>query len=190
LARFYAIDVVVEQGEIASPWVRANCGVRSAAWLLQNAHDYDRVLYHFGNSRYHQHMFELLARVPGVVVLHDFYLGDVCNYLEEHAGYPYAFTRALYQSHGYGALAERFQPGQLLDVVKKYPVNLAVLQLAQGVIVHSRYARNLADTWYGQHFSNDWTVIPLLRTPHVETSRDEARKKLGFKAFWFAVLVF
>jgi len=43
--------------------------------LSPNADRFDRVLYHFWlNSTFHEHMFGLLKVVPGVVVLHDFFL--------------------------------------------------------------------------------------------------------------------
>lgn len=190
LARFYEIDVIVEQAGVSTPWVTEHCGVRTCAWLLENAGHYDRVLYHFGNSRYHQHMFALLAQVPGVVVLHDFYLGDVQNYLQAHAHHPHAFTRALYRSHGYGALAERFRASHVADMVSQYPANLDVLQGAQGVIVHSAYSRHLADVWYGPHFADDWRVIALLRTPNFETDRARARQALGLQSDDFLVCSF
>ncbi len=190
LARFYNIDVIVSQSDLSTPWVIANCGVRTSDWFRQNAQLYDRVVYHFGNSSYHQHMFDLLALAPGTVVLHDFYLGDIHNYLEAYAISPYAFTRALYKSHGYGALAERFQANQIAEVVGKYPVNLEVIQLARGVIVHSQYSRSLADEWYGRQFSNNWKVIPLLRKPNAETTRDQTRTLLGLKPDDFIICSF
>jgi glycosyltransferase involved in cell wall biosynthesis len=190
LARFYDIDVIVSQSDISTPWVIANCGVRSADWLRQNAHLYDRVLYHFGNSGYHRHMFDLLPHVPGTIVLHDFYLGDIHHYLETHAVSPYAHTRALYKSHGYAALAERFRADRIVDVVGKYPVNLEVIQLARAVIVHSQYSRCLANEWYGRQFSNDWKVIPLLRQPNAEADREQARKIVGLKPGDFMICSF
>lgn len=190
LTRFYDIDVIVAQAEITSLWITANCGVRTIDWFLQNAQRYSRVLYHFGNSHFHEKMFDLLARIPGDVVLHDFYLGDVNWYREAHALFPYAWTSALYMSHGYGAVAERFHVGNAVDAVRKYPVNLEVLQQAQGVIVHSEHSRQLANEWYGNQFANDWAVIPLLRVPSSENNRDQARKKLGIKPNDFVVCSF
>ena len=43
-------------------------------WFDRNADRYDPILYHFGNPTYHQHMFGLLERHRGIVVLHDFFL--------------------------------------------------------------------------------------------------------------------
>ena len=81
----------------------ANFPVRDIGWFKQNAYRYDRILYHFGNSHFHGHMFDLLAEYPGVVVLHDFFLSGALHWLEATGGAPGLFRRALYRSHGYPA---------------------------------------------------------------------------------------
>lgn len=190
LARFYDIDVIVAQKKITTPWLVVNCGVQTIDGFLQNAHRYSRVLYHFGNSPYHQYMFDLLVQVPGVVVLHDFYLGDVNYYRESHALLPYAWTCALYNSHGYGALTERFRVENEVDVVRKYPANFEVVQRATGVIVHSEYSRSLAGEWYEKEIAADWKVIPLLRASCTKFDRVEYRTTLGLKPDDFVVCSF
>ena len=190
LADFYDIDVVVDQSELAAPWISEHCGVRTAEWLIQNQAEYDRVLYHFGNSSYHQHMFKLLTLVPGVVVLHDFFLGDVLNYLEEHAINPFALHKALYTSHGYQALFERRNGCKLTSLLERYPANGELPGLARGVIVHSEHSRQLAKSWYAAHSSDNWSVIPLVRSSTTKPSRSKARASLGFKPDDFLVCSF
>lgn len=190
LGRYFDIDVIVDQAEVSTPWITANCSIRTVEWFLENSHRYGRVLYHFGNSPYHQHMFDLLTQVPGVVVLHDFYLGDVQSYRELHAGSPNAWTKELYESHGFGAAAKRFLGNNDVDLIGKYPVNLTVLQQAQGVIVHSNYAQQLATDWYGKDFAADWQVIPLLRKSGIHVDRAQARAVLGLKDDDFVVCSF
>jgi hypothetical protein len=96
LSKYYDIDVIVSQDAIADEWIQENCGVRSVAWFRQNHQDYARVVYHFGNSPFHQHMFDLLSQIPGVVVLHDFFLGDIQFYRESHLKITNVFSNALY----------------------------------------------------------------------------------------------
>jgi glycosyltransferase involved in cell wall biosynthesis len=190
LARFYDIEVVSDQAEITTPWIKANCCVRTVDWFLRNSRRYDRVIYHFGNSAYHEHMFDLLDQVPGVVVLHDFYLADLYHHLERRDDGSHALTRALYVSHGYWAAAERFRARNDAEFVSRYPANLAVLRLAQGVIVHSAHSRQLAQLWYGDQFAADWSTIPLARTSWPEGGRAEAREKLGLPSDHFMVCSF
>lgn len=181
LCKYYDIDVVIDQAEpLSAPWIPAYGTVRTAQWLLDNASQYDRVVYQFGNSSFHQHMFALLASVPGVVVLHDFYLANILAHQEYTGATPHAWEQALLHSHGYGAIQERHTVADIADVIWRYPANLPVLQQALGIIVHSEYPRELARHWYGPHAAVDWAVIELLRTPPRMTDRTSARQTLGF----------
>ena len=145
LAQFYTVDVILDQPKLSDNCIENHFKVRDSQWLLQNSANYDRVLYHFGNSSYHCHMFSLLAHVPGLVVLHDFCLVDILNYLEAYGVDAFAWQRVLYKSHGYGALAKSSVLDRTAKIAECYPANLEVLQLAQGIIVHSQYAKQLVD---------------------------------------------
>jgi glycosyltransferase involved in cell wall biosynthesis len=161
LARHYEIELVLDQERVDDARVAA-FSRRSTAWLRANAHAIDRVLYHFGNSHAHKHMFELLRDVPGVVVLHDFYLSGVLDNLERENYLPQGFLNALYESHGYTALQWHRAEGRN-PAIWKYPANKGVLDNAAGVIVHSAFAQRLARQWYGDDAADGWRTVPLLR---------------------------
>jgi len=190
LARHYDIEVVVAQELVGDDWVSANCPIRNAQWLRANAYRVDRVLYQMGNSPFHRYMLDLVQEVPGTVVLHDFFLSGLIAYLEEHLQVKWAWTQHLYEAHGYSSVRERYRAGCPSDIKKKYPVNLQVLQYAQGVIVHSEYARRQAREWYGADMPSDWVVIPLLRKAPGDFDRDEVRAALGFDKHDFVVCSF
>lgn len=189
LARLYEIDVIVTQDSISDPWIRANCPVRSVQWFLDNASSYERVLYHFGNSAFHQHMFDLLKVIPGVVVLHDFFLSGIVAHRDVNGLNPGCWARELYNAHGYVALRDRFHARDTADVVWKYPCSLSVIQGSLGVIVHSPNSQRLAEQWYGGDAS-DWAVIPLLRDSLIDGDKLAARKALGISADDFLVCAF
>ena len=193
LARYYDIDVVAPQGSVSDVWVRANCPLRSPAWFRAHASRYDRVLYQVGNSPFHSHMFDLLAEVPGAVVLHDFYLSSVLSYDETQAGRGPVWTQALLDAHGYTAVRERFsRPEQ--DIVDKYPCSLGVLRNALGVIVHSEASRALVRQWYGDPCSGKVEVIQHLRAVagnrDVDEARQHCRRTLGVADDAFLVCSF
>ena len=191
LAAYYDIDVIVEQIEpVTDPWVLGNARQRSVAWFEQHAPTYDRVLYHFGNSHFHRHMFTLLERYPGIVVLHDFFLGNICAHMDVTSYAPGVWTRALLHAHGWNALQHRFSAEDAADVVYKWPCNLDVLQLAQGVIIHTNYSRRLAREWYGPSFGQDWALIPHLRVPVADKQRSAARSEIGLSDDVFLVCSF
>lgn len=188
LSAHYDIELVVAQEKVDDPWVNEHCNVRDEAWLRAHAAEVDRVLYQMGNSPFHRHMLRLMEEIPGTVVLHDFYLSGLMAWEELCGGAAGTWTRALYDSHGYGAVRDRF--GNSEEAKRRYPVNWQVLQHAQGVIVHSEYSCRLAQQWYGRDASKDWEIVPLLRAPQSEIPREKARKCLGIHPNEFIVCSF
>lgn len=192
LSRHYQIDVVVAQEHIDNPWINANCQVRSVEWFQRHHRVYDRVLYHFGNSTFHQHMFGLLKSIPGAVVLHDFFLSGIVAHMEFHRHAPRFWIDELYLAHGYKAVESRFSVEHKAEVVWEYPCNLSVLRDAVGVIIHSDYSRRLARQWYNSTDQEDWADIPLLRVPDHSQAADKlaARRSLGLDENDFVVCSF
>lgn len=179
LADYYDIDLIIDQAEL-DPGVRSLGTPRDAAWLRDHAQEYDRVLYHFGNSSFHQHMFDLLEEVPGVVVLHDYYLSGIIAHREWFFGLTNSWVQALYESHGYHAVAERCHHPDAAEIVWRYPCNLRVLQHAEGVIVHSPASTRLASQWISPAAAERFTTIPLLRQPpKVQEAREAVRQRLS-----------
>ena len=193
LARHYDITVIVSQEKIEDAWVQANAPIRDVAWFRTHAQQFDRVVYQFGNSPFHVHMFDLLANIPGTVVLHDFYISGPVWHRDEHGPARYSWARALLAGHGWNAVRERMQVGKwedVMDVITAYPCNLAVLQQARGIIVHSGHSRRLAQQFYGVHAADDWALIPLLRQSAKQAGKAIARKQLQLGEDDFVVCSF
>lgn len=179
LARYYDIDLIIDQADL-DPSVQQCGSPHDTAWLRDHAHEYDRVLYHFGNSSFHQHMFDLLEEVPGVVVLHDYYLSGIIAHREWFFGLANSWVKALYESHGYHAVVDRCHHPDAAEIVWRYPCNLRVLQHAEGVIVHSQASTRLASQWVSPAAAERFTTIPLLRQPpKVHEPRDAIRQRLA-----------
>jgi glycosyltransferase involved in cell wall biosynthesis len=190
LARHYQIEVIVAQEEVSDAWVRANCPIRDVTWFRSHAHRFHRVMYHFGNSPFHSHMFGLLAEFPGVVLLHDSYLSAIVAHMDAQGFRPNGWAQALIHAHGWPALQSRYRADDAADTAWQYPCNLEVLQQALGVVVHSEHSRELARQWYGAGAADDWAVIPLLRAPATKTDRREARQTLGLPEADFVACAF
>ncbi|MCW8470719.1 glycosyltransferase [Fluoribacter gormanii] len=189
LSRFYEIDVVVAQNEVCDSWITANYPVRSIPWFQEHGIDYyDRVIYHFGNSVFHQHMFELCKQIPGVIMLHDFFLSGIIDHMAFHGTSKNLFNLELYYSHGYKGCLDNSNDHD--KALTKYPCNLRILQEAKGVIVHSEYSRYLANYFYGSNTAKDWFVIPLLRKKADSINKLDARRQLGLNPDAFVVCSF
>ena len=189
LSQYYEITVVVEQDRISDPWIVTHCEIRDAAWLQVNFLKVDHVVYQVGNSPFHKYMLPLIQRIPGIVVLHDFYLSGLMAWLEMAGGGEKAWVEALYYSHGFTAVKERFR--DVGGAKQKYPVNFQVLSQAESLIVHSEHARNLISEWYGDDLYSKCEVVPLARSPAALTEdKALARKALGIGKDDFVVCSF
>lgn len=188
LARYYRIELITDLEGPGDPYLDANFPRRSIAYFEAHAEEYDRIIYHFGNSRFHRHMFRLIGRFPGIVVLHDSYLGSVLWWEEMTTG-GRVLCRALYRSHGYGALLALKAEG-VEAAVRAFPCNLEVLNNAQGVIVHSRHARAVAEPYCVGAATTEWVHVPQSRQAPAEADRSRARRSLGLPEGAFIVASF
>ncbi len=188
LANHYAIDVVVDQPEVRDPWLQANFPIRSLRWFVSHAQSCERILYHFGNSPFHAHMFGMLEQHPGVVVLHDSWLGAVRNWMGDQAADSQSFLRTLYECHGYAALLHDLRHGRS-STLDAYPVNRDVIEQALGVIVHSNYAMQQVDRYYGNAAADKLVMVPFPKG-RTRVDRRQARKLLGIEPNDFVVCSF
>lgn len=192
LSAHYDIEVIVSQPAVDSDWVNAHLPIRDSEWLVRHADRYDRVVYNFGNSTFHAHMLALLQRVPGVVILHDFFLSGLLAHLECTQAAPSVWKRALYESHGYKAVADRINADDIARTIWQYPANLGVINQSLGIIVHSEHAVDLAKAYYGKMLAKEWQVIPLVRQMSAVGSVDRfrIRKSQGLPDDAFVVCTF
>ncbi|RLA72681.1 MAG: hypothetical protein DRG30_07120, partial [Epsilonproteobacteria bacterium] len=189
LSEHYEIDIVTDQSVFTDDFLGQNYTMRSIDWFRENSYCYDRILYHFGNSHFHQHMFALLEEIPGVVVLHDFFMSGVSAYMQ-HVGYkPQFWTDNLYKSHGYRALRDKISTEDIEETIGKYPTNISLLQNALGVIVHSANSLRMKEQWYGKS-PLPWSSIPLLRIPSLDYDQSEAREALDLPEDAFVICSF
>lgn len=173
---YYALELVVVSPELVDVTIGQRYKVVDPQIFLDSRLEYDRVVYHFGNSNFHWHMFDLIKKVPGVVVLHDFYLsGPLAHQYWHHADKQW--LQALYSSHGYSSLID-FKADAATAWC--YPVNLSILQNALGVICHSTYSIMLAQQWYGADAGEKFTVIPHLRRSAEAVDKARAKQALNF----------
>lgn len=186
------IELVAAQDEVRMPPSLAHLPVRSAAWFLDHGAAYDQVLYQLGNSPLHSHMFALMARHPGVVVLHDFFLGGALVHAQMSGAAPHAWLDALFHAHGYLAVraSEAAAANGQGQVHKDWPGSLPVIEGATRTIVHSQHARQLAADWYGPGATRRIDVIPHPRTPPASVDRAGARAALGIAPDCFLVCSF
>lgn len=122
--------------------------VLTASEFLQQPHLHQRVVYQIGNSPAHLYGMDLLKSIPGLVVLHDFYLGNALAYEQFDLHREHVYIESLIESHGTQALLDLKIHG-LEYCINHYPCSLGVFQNAKRIGVHTHYTAQLASKWYG-----------------------------------------
>jgi Glycosyltransferase len=184
LSRYFDVDLYTSADPSEARTGAGAMPVRSWSELPERAPNYDGVVYQFGNSPFHSHMVDLLARFPGVVVLHDVYLSSMFWYMGEHGGVPGAFENALMRSHGRSAVACLRDDGPL-EARRRYPASLGVLEAATAVIVHSVHSLETIRTHYPYARTGRVHVAPMpVRSAGspLQDERQAARVRLGIGA--------
>jgi len=190
LCAWFDVELVLAQAEVTLPAALAGLPRHTVAWFAEHGGQFDQVLYQVGNSPFHSHMFALLARHPGVVVLHDFFFGGALAHAQMSGALPGAWAEALFHAHGYGAVRASEDPHNNAQAHRDWPCSLGVLETATRVIVHSQHARQLAIDWYGPAAARNIDVIPLPRSTPARIDRAAARAALGIGADSFLVCSF
>lgn len=179
LRKYYDITLVLSEihSQDSTTW---DFPTVSKSAFVDQAHNFDRVLYQFGNSSFHSASFDLLETIPGVVTLHDFYLSGVLQLMSVTSGPSNIFNQALFESHGYSALAEKHVSKDISVQIRDYPSNLPVLKEALAIVTHSSAARAMAKGLYGTPIEGKFQTIPLVRsTSEKMLGKQDAKMILG-----------
>lgn len=190
LSKYYDIDVITDQKNIDDEWVKNNCKILTPDLFLENQHLYERVIYQVGNNPMHAYMFDLMCIIPGLVILHDFYLGDLNYYMEHSQNRQFWLAKQLYHSHGYKALIDFSSKLNIHQLLAKYPSTAGIFSNAKGVVLHSHFAKQLAYKYYPNLIKGHCYEVPLFRLPAEVISKSNARELLNLKSSDFIVTSF
>ncbi len=184
----FEIDAFIDprQPPVRSDPARAY-GVHAAAEapVRHRARPYDLFVYHVGNSIHHKYVLPLLWQFPGLVVLHDYYLGGLVGAAIHYQQWPTAIEDEL-DYEGATELADLVRGGRLgeRDIAQEEPLNRRILAAAESVIVHS--------AWSWQRVRRR-AAAPVVQVPlHVAAAtglgtRTQERLRLGLPPHAFLV---
>jgi len=139
LARQAEITLFTDQPEGVAPPLRQEFVIKATREYPDRRWSYDIAVYQMGNSAYHEAMYQVMLRHPGIMVLHEYTLhhfiasqtierGDFAGYIRE-MGYALGgrgLRRAREVQHG-------LRPPPFFEV----PLNNRLWDLSLGIIVHS-----------------------------------------------------
>lgn len=189
---YFDITLVACQNEVSLASDYQYIKVLTSIEFSLCAHQFDFILYHFGNNPYHSFMLELLARFPGVVVLHDYtisslYYGSEVQFLSRSG----IFLEELYYSHGYQAV--QFYLNDQSEGKSKtrhlYSCNRAIVNLSKGVILHSKLSvEKLKNQYKDQKKELQCCYMPLAQNPYYFKNKETIKERLGFSKDTFIVV--
>ncbi|MGH8061023.1 MAG: glycosyltransferase [Pseudoxanthomonas sp.] len=184
LSRHFDIDLYTSADQGALESLKARHAIHHFSELEANRDRYDEVIYQFGNSPFHSHMVDLLDKVRGIVVLHDFYLSSMFAHMDLHEGNPGLFNQELVRSHGDEAQIELLLKGPW-EAAKHYPASRRIIERAKGVLVHSEHAGAMRDAFYPSLEQKNWMKVPMPQPAIKSVSAEERlaiRTRFGFSA--------
>lgn len=146
------------------------------------AEKYDVNLYQVGNNVLHQYMFPYIRRYPGIVELHDFYIGHSLQSI------PGNWAERLAAEHGIEVVLPL--PDLMPDpeeTVWEYPYCHWIFEQPT-VILHSDFAQGLAEKFFPQGFPAEIHIIPLaFRIPPQRRNVGDIRRKLQLSKNCFLI---
>jgi glycosyltransferase involved in cell wall biosynthesis len=144
---------IADYSQLLLPALRERVDVVVAKHGLR-APDADVALYHIGNDPdAHGWIVEALQKRRGVVVLHEFVLHHLISGITLGRGHAREYFNAMERDYGVpGRLIALGVSDNLLPLIwetqpDRFPLAGTVLDLADGVIVHSHYVERLAREW-------------------------------------------
>ena len=175
LAAHYDVTLVVECISDVDSALSAEFTVMSHAQFFRLGACFTRIMYHFGNSSFHYDYFTLLQAHPGVVVLHDIYLGD-CIFSNFMQLGMTELHQKIYTSHGWAALLDC--QGPVHQTINLYPACGSVFSDSYGVLVHSEFAKDTLSLFFDEITLATLCVTPLAREIKQLPDHTLSRQKL------------
>ncbi|MBI3610811.1 MAG: glycosyltransferase [Nitrospirae bacterium] len=197
LSSNFEIDLFVDDYDVSDPWLTSNFTIRSYREFPRLRGRYDTVMYEFGNSEFHAHMIDMLQQYPGVVVLHDVFLGSLAEFIESNFGRLGYFASEMLYSHGPRArralVPFRAVNESVREAILDLPCTRRILDAATAVIVHTAYNIKICAENYPEGLRAPFHVIrqPISVGPVVDsTLRVTNREVLGFEVSDFIIATF
>lgn len=187
LSNYYQITLVTDAATKLEKDLRSSFQVLTTHEFTTVGGGFDRVLYHFGNSRFHSSYFDLIRSFPGVAVLHDVYLAHAIAALS-HKNEHRRVRQEAYVTHGWDA-SLAFE-ADLQQALWEYPSFGSVFSNSVGVVVHSRHAIDRITDFIGNEQNKRINIVPLSRSAVKMDEKEVARARLKISLGDFLVCTF
>ena len=186
LQKYCDVDIYIDDYDTDVDIIRYNFNIYNYKLFESMYERYDEIIYQFGNSQFHAYMYDIALKYPGIVVLHDFFLSGLINYIAQTTSKKDLFLDSLVYSHGDDGKIARdsliSSKITLTECIKRFPVNKELLGSAKTIIAHSKYSKDLANKYYGDSY-DIVKINQLIKPPsfNVLTKKSIYKDKLDLK---------
>ncbi|WP_321311698.1 glycosyltransferase [Halarcobacter sp.] len=186
LSKYMNIDIYVDDYDVKDDYIKYNFNIFSYKEFESKKNEYENIIYQFGNSEFHQYMYNIALNNPGIIVLHDFFLSGLVNYIADKTQNPSFFFNELVYSHG--KIGEEYSNKilsneiEVVNAIIDLPMNKSIVNSAKAIIVHSNYSKDLFKKYYKDEVYNIFKIEQLIKAPSkkIVDSKSLYRKKLKF----------
>ena len=187
LSKYMDIDIFIDDNyTVDDDYLKYNFHIFSYKLFDDLKVNYDNIIYQFGNSEFHHYMYDIALKNKGVIVLHDFYLSGLIDYIATKEQNRDFFIENITYSHPNRPLIYHKENSKFkLDIVKsidELPMNKMILDSAKSIIVHSNYSKELCKKYYKDDYDIS-QINQLIKQPSqkIIDSRDKVKKLLDFE---------
>ena len=143
LADLVEVDLFIDDFEPSNQSLVERLALHPIDEYPRRRWDYDMALYHIGNNLYHEAIYRMALRYPGIAILHDYALVGIISSMTLARGDRGGFVREWGYNYGPASL---FQVYEILaghaPLPPDEPLNRRLLDLSLGLIVHSDHLRS------------------------------------------------
>jgi glycosyltransferase involved in cell wall biosynthesis len=199
LAHFYDIEVFIDNGYEPSSWLSRQYKISSYT-AFETQHDvkpFDVIIYQLGGSNSHHYMFQAIQRWPGLVVLHDLFMGlSLYKYCTLRGNPNKQFARYLRREgqqieQEFKALRRLHGPSHDLAVDKFFNSHYFlswIIDHSLGQIVHMPYAAHELRQMYPK--AQPFVINMGVQTYDVSVSVEALRSQFGIDPSTFVIGIF
>lgn len=158
--------------------------VRNINDTVRELRNFDVVIYHFGNNKYHVYMYDIAMRMPGIVILHDFILHHLVYSLTLEVGNKELYLAKVaklypeYLDTAKGIVSNDFYPDFFA-----YPFNDEVVNSSLCVIVHNNCTKDRLEA----KFVKPIFLVPMVSLYPKSSARRTAKKYLEISCIGFVI---
>jgi glycosyltransferase involved in cell wall biosynthesis len=187
ISKYFDLDIYVDDYEVENDYIINNFNIYSYKEFELRKEKYENIIYQFGNSQYHEYMYDIALNNPGIIVLHDFFLSGLVQFIANKRNDPQFFFDNLKYSHGKvgDEYFDKIMSHEIdvVETIKHLPINKRIIDSAKAILVHSSYAKGLFEKYYNNS-ENVYEIKQLIKTPSRKMidTKNKNKKLLGFQS--------